>query len=112
MLRRLFVKLINCKWINADNREHLTVERLALGNLGLQFSEIWGWDMGVWSKAGARKGGSSPWSKVPLPSFLPSQTACSRFPPTESIWMCAFSFFLLGDTFFSSQSLVEISDLH
>lgn len=56
------MKLLNCEWINADNMEHLTAECLVLENLGLQFSEIWGWDMDAWGKAGTRKGRSSPLS--------------------------------------------------
>ena len=104
------MKLINCEWINADNMEHLTVEHLVLGSLGLQFSEIWGWNMDAWSKAGAREGGAGPLSSVPaVPS---SRATCSLPPPTESECMLVFSFFLLRDTFFSPQSLVEISSLH
>ena len=97
MLKRLFVKLINCEWINADNMEHLTVGHLVVGSLGLQFSEIWGWDMDAWSKAGSREGGAGPLSYVP--PFLPLlPAACSLPPPTECECMRVFSFFLLRDT--------------
>lgn len=81
MLKRLFVKLINCEWINADNMEHLTVGRLVVGSLGLQFSEIWGWDMDAWSKAGSREGGAGPLSYVP--PFLPPLPGSVLSPPTH-----------------------------
>ena len=114
MLKRLFVKLINCEWINADNVEHLTVGRLVLGSLGLQFSEIWGWDMDAWSKAGSREGGAGPLSYVPaLPSSPPGQRAPSPHPLNVNVCLCFHSF--CSETlfcFFFPQSLVEISSLH